>query len=139
VVGDRESGGGGADAQGGHRGHGEREPRRAPQGPRGEGEVLAQDVAVRAPRVYGDVHERLPPHRQRLEDARCVTAAPGEDGAHLVAVLGAEGCGIEAQERAIQSHHAFPGAKPLARARRTSWVSRRASARATAVPKGVIR
>ena len=139
VVGDREGGGRGANAQGGHRDRGERESPRAPQGARDEGEVLAQDVAVDAHRVDGDVLERGQPQPERGEEAGRVTAPPGKDGAHLFAVLGTEGSGIEAQEGAIQSHHAFPGAKPLARASRTSWVSRRASARATAAPKVVSR
>jgi hypothetical protein len=36
-------------------------------------------------------------------------------------------------------HHAVSGVRPVARANRTSCVSRRISARATAVPKGVMR
>jgi hypothetical protein len=39
----------------------------------------------------------------------------------------------------MESHQAFPGTNPLARASLTSRVRRRASARATVVPNRVIR
>src|SRR6266581_3459696 len=65
--------------------------------------------------------------------------APGVDRARLLAVLGAERGGERAKKRPVEAHQALPGARPHARASLTSCVSRRASARATAVPKGVIR
>src|SRR3989442_676765 len=96
-------------------------------------------AAVAADGGAGDARDPPPQQYERGEEAGRITAPPSKDGAHLFAVLGTEGGGIEAQEGAIQGDHALPDAKPLARARRTSWVSRRASARATAVPNVVIR
>ena len=66
-------------------------------------------------------------------------AAQGEEGAEVGAVLGAERGGIEMEEGAIEPHQALPGAKPRARAMRTSCAMRRDSASATARPNGVMR
>ena len=68
-----------------------------------------------------------------------LSAAQGEEGAEILGVLGAEGRGIEMEEGAVEAHQALPGAKPRARAMRTSWAMRRDSASATARPNGVMR
>ena len=75
-------------------------------------------------------------HRRR---ACRIAPASRPDGAHIVAVLRAEGRRIEPQEKVVEAHHAVPAANPRSRAILTSSVSRRASARATAAPNGVIR
>ena len=139
VVGDREGGRGRAHPQRGHHDRGERETGRAAERASCVREVLAQDVEVRARGAHDDVDQGLDPERDRGHDPDGLAPALGMDGGHLAPVLGAERGRIEMEERAVEAHQAFPGAKPLARASRTSSVSRRASARATAVPNGVIR
>jgi hypothetical protein len=49
-----------------------------------------------AQRVDGDVLERLPPQHERGKEAGRVTPPLSQDRAHLFAILGAEGGGIEA-------------------------------------------
>ena len=79
------------------------------------------------------------PEREHGEGIGRLSATQGEEGAEILGVLGAEAGGIEVEEGAIEAHQAFPGAKPRARAMRTSWAMRRDSASATARPKGVMR
>lgn len=64
-----------------------------------------------------------------------------DNAAHELAVLVAERLRIEMEERPIEPepHQTLPGASPRARAIATSFASRRASARAAAVPSGVSR
>ena len=79
------------------------------------------------------------PEREEGEGVGSLRAAEGEEGAEVLAILGAEAGGIEMEEGAIEAHQALPGAKPRARAMRTSCDMRRDSASATARPKGVMR
>ena len=62
-----------------------------------------------------------------------------KDMGDLRAVLGAERRRVEMKQSAIKEAHVVSGVRPRARARRTSCARRRVSARATDVPKGVIR
>ena len=89
--------------------------------------------------VRDDVGDGLEPEREPGAGAGRLAAAAREERAHLAAVLVTERRGVQVQEGAVEPHHARPGAKPRARASFTSPASRRASARATSMPNGVIR
>ena len=138
-VGHREGGRVGAHADRDDQDGGDGEPPRMAQRPERVAEVGGQQVAVDRQRVGHDVHDggsdqaepRDPPH----------AGAPlGEERAHLVAVVDPERGGVEAKERPVEPDHDGSGARrPATRASRTRCVSRRVSARATAVPKGVMR
>ena len=138
MVRDREGGRDGADPEGGKQDGRRRESGRAPQHSKRVARVLAQDVHVRTDRVDEDVAEHAGPQGDASGDARRIAASPGEDRAHLVAVLGTKRRGEGVEQDAVEAHQAFFGAKPLARTSFSSAASRLASARATAVPNGVI-
>jgi len=110
----------------------------APQGARGVAEILAQDVGVHRRGIAQHFHKGAHPQRGQ-SPYRGVAKAAREDGAHFAGILMAEGSGVQTEQQAVEAHHALPGAKPLARAMPTRSVRRRASARATAVPNGVMR
>ena len=91
-------------------------------------------------------------HRgERAGQAAVIAGNLRERALQLAAVFGAERGGVEAEQRPVESRRgggeggsrtasqAVSGVSPVARASRTSSVSRRISARATAVPNGVIR
>ena len=139
VIGEGEGGGGGADAEGGDGDGGERECGRAAEAARGPGEVAAQDVPVGGEGAGAGIGDGVEPERENGERVGGLRAAQREEGAEIRGVLGAEAGGIEMEEGAIEAHQAFPGAKPRARAMRTSWAMRRDSASATARPNGVMR
>jgi hypothetical protein len=102
-------------------------------------EVLAEDVGVGRDGVRDDVTQRGECHPERGERAGVPGRPLGEGGAELVPVFGPEAARIEAQQGAVETHQAVSGVSPRARARRTSWERRVVSARATAVPKAVMR
>ncbi len=104
----------------------------------------------RASRRQGVPPSSGPPHRQGPTPERClprralhhrVAGRPAlrEDCAHFFFILGAKCRRIEVQQGPIKTHQALPAANPLCLASLTSCVRRRASARATAAPNGVIR
>jgi hypothetical protein len=137
-VGDRERSGRRADTERDDQDRRDRESWRAAKHADRVGEILPQQVPVDQRGIPGDFRNRSRPHRDR---ARCPGVAPParEHGAHLLAVLVAERSRIEMQQQIVETHHAFPGAKPAARAIFTSCASRRASSFAAAVPAAVIR
>ncbi len=139
VVGDREHRGRGADAE-----------RRDGQRRRGEGtraaeraervaQVVAQQVHVHARGVAKRLRDRDRPEREDGSEPCGIAPLPREDRGHLRAVLVAERAREQMEQEAVDSHQAFPVSRPLARASRTSAVSRDASARAAARPAGVRR
>ena len=89
--------------------------------------------------VPGGIEDRFHPEEQDEDRIGRIATALGENGAHFVAILGAERRRISVQESPVEPHHALSTANPLSRASLTSCVSRRASARATIVPYGVMR
>ena len=139
MIGEGECGGGGADAEGGDQDGGEGEGGRAAQGTRGPHDVAAKNVPVGGRGAGAGIGDGLEPERENGQRVGGLRAAEGEEGAEVGAILGAERGGIEMEEGAIEAHQALPGAKPRARAMRTSWAMRRDSASATARPKGVMR
>ena len=101
--------------------------------------ILLENVPVRRCRGGDELHDRLHPQRENGERPVRIAPSHHEDRAHLVAILGAERRGEEAQEGSVEAHHALPSPSPCARAIRTISDMRRASARATASPNGVMR
>lgn len=138
LVGQREGRGIGSHSQRHHQHGSNSEPGSAPQRTRGMAEILAQDVGVHCRGVAEHFEERADPQRGQC-GCGGVPKAAREDGAHFTSIFMAEGSGVEMKEKPVEAHHALPGTKPLARAMLTRPVRRRASARATAVPNGVIR
>src|SRR5207249_3267092 len=106
---------------------------------------LFQDVEVHERGVAQRLAGSSDPEGGHAERPRRLAPASREHGAHLFAVLVAERRRIQMENKVIELHqasalfYARPGAKPFARAIRTSCVNRRASAFATAVPSAVIR
>ena len=139
VVGNREGGGGGTDAESGDEDGRGGVALGAHQRSEGIAQVLPQEVGVHAPGSLHDVPEGGGVEGDDRRDAARALAARGEDPGHVRRVLGAEARGVEVEERAIEPHQSLSGARPLWRASLSICVSRRASARATAVPKGVKR
>ena len=89
-------------------------------------------------RVRQDVLKGLNPQTQFSDSPTRMGAAPIEDSSHLVAVLEPEGLWEKMEKRAVGIHECS-GARPLAWANFTSSVRRLASARATALPRLVMR
>src|SRR6185295_7810994 len=112
---------------------------RAPQRACGVAEVLPQDVPVRRDGVGDHVRERRQEDPYRGKGTGELARPFAEGVAELLAILGPEERGVEAQQGAVEAHHTVSGLSPRARASRTSWESRRISARATSMPKGVRR
>ncbi len=128
-----------ADTQRQHQNRGERESGRAGQGARRVTEILPENVPVHSRGIEKNLEDGCDPQNGHRRRARGVAPASRPDGAHIVAVLRAEGRRIEPQKQIVEADHAVPAANPRSRAILTSSVSRRASARATAAPNGVIR
>src|SRR5439155_11880649 len=128
----RECGGVGADAERDDEHRGEHEAWRAPHRADGVAQVLGENVGVDGARAAEDVADRCEPGG----NYSLLGNALGEHALELLAVLVAERRGIEPEQRAVEAHQVVSGVRPRARASRTSWVRRRVSARATAVPNG---
>ena len=138
LVGERKGGGVGADAESYHQ-HGRGgESGSAPQGSRGVTQILPQYVGMDCQRVKEDFEEDADPQR-RKSHGRGVAQAARQDAAHFAGVLVAKGSGVKMEQQTIEPHYALTEANPLARAMRTSSWRRLVSARATLVPKGVMR
>ena len=100
----------------------------------------AEDIEVNTQRIRRDVDARAAPQQRSRSRARGVAQLACEHGGHFPAVFGAKRRGIEPQESAVEPHgYVLRGENPLTRASRSSSASRCVSARATALPNGVIR
>ena len=118
----------------------ERKRRGAAEEPPRVVQVLPQHVPLHMARVVDDVGDGRDPE-SRGSCRACDVAPPAADIApQLVTVLDAERRRIEIEQQTIDAqHHRRSGRKPLARASLRRDVRRPVSARATAVPNGVMR
>ena len=139
VIGEREGGGGRADAEGGNGDGGESECGRAAEAAGGPGEVAAQDVPMGSDGAGAGIGDGVEPEEEDGERVGGLLEAECKKRAEIGGVLGAEAGGVEMEEGSVEAHQAFPGANPRARAMRTSCDMRRDSASATARPNGVMR
>lgn len=128
-----------ADAQGHYQDRGDRKTGCARERSPGVKKVLPQNVPMDRHRVEQHVEERLDPQHGGCQESGCVPTALRKDFTHLIAVFPAKRGWIEVKQSFVKTHHALPGTNPLERASLTSCIRRLASARATAVPNGVIR
>ena len=108
VIGQREGGGGGADAEGGHGDGGESEGGRPAQAARGPDQIAAQDVPVGGEGAGAGVGDGVEPECEYGEGIGCLRAPQREKGAEFGGVLGAEAGGIEVEQRAVEAHQALP-------------------------------
>ena len=138
-VGNREGGGIRTNAEPCHHDRGHRKTGGVSQQAEGVAEILAKQVGVYRERGGEQVRRHPEPDEPARHDSGCRSQFRGEHCRHLVSVLLAERRRQQMQQPAIRAHQAGPVAKPCTRAIRTSCISRRASARATSLPKGVIR
>ncbi len=138
MIGEREGGRGGADAEGAHRHYRCRVAAIAAAGAQRVADVLDGHVEVSPDRRGHDVGETGQQGGHTSETAPAVEL-PGERRRHLVAVLLAQRGRAEVQQQSIERHHALPATTPVVWAMRTIACSRAVSARATSSPNGVIR
>ena len=109
------------------------------QRPGGVAQILTKNFPVRASRVDYNIDETGQP---KVSDRKWVVrlrSPLAKDVHQFLFIFFSEGSGVQMKKGFVKAHQVLSGAIPLARANFTIWVSRPASALATAKPKAVIR